>query len=201
MNRFQEQSKRKEAAHKTLLKNLQSFQEKIEALADSALIKDEAYRQLSNNNADLYREMKQMIDIVSTLPAVFQDTIMNSEHIRKYLYPAPKNITETRQRKMNSGRHLFCNCGQWIAKYHMKEHLKRNCHSENILKLDLEKKSNLRKRNLNELLTLNSHLVALEHHRGHFRYAPKNSRKYPPLFTLEMLLKRRRIRRLGQTRE
>jgi hypothetical protein len=193
-------SKRKEAAHKTLLKNLQVFQEKIENLADSALIKDEAYRQLSNDNAEMYRQMKQMIDVVSILPTIFQRTILNSEQVQRWVNPAPKNISQGRQKKMNSGNCLLCNCGQWIHKYHMNEHLKRNCHSENLLKLDLEKKSNLRKRNLNELLTLNSHLVALQYHRGHFKYAPKGE-NYPPVYCLQMAMKRLYIRRLGQRRE
>ena len=193
-------SKRKEAAHKTLLKNLQVFQEKIENLADSALIKDEAYRQLSNENAEMYWQMKQMIDVVSILPTIFQRTILNSEQVQRWVNPAPKNISQSRQKKMNSGNCLLCNCGQWIHKYHMKDHLKRNCHSENLLKLDLEKKSNLRKRNLNELLTLNSHLVALQYHREHFKYAPKGE-NYPPVYCLQMAMKRLYIRRLGQRRE
>jgi hypothetical protein len=154
-------SKRKEAAHKTLLKNLQVFQEKIENLADSALIKDEAYRQLSNDNAEMYRQMKQMIDVVSILPTIFQRTILNSEQVQRWVNPAPKNISQGRQKKMNSGICLLC---------------------------------------LNELLTLNSHLVALQYHRGHFKYAPKGE-KYPPMYCLQMALKRLYIRRLGQRRE
>jgi len=197
---YDSHGKRKEAAHKTLLKNLQNFQEKIEKLADSDLIKDEAYRQLSNDNADMYREMKQLIDVVAQLPRLFQETILNSEQINRWVNPAPKNISETRQTKMNSGHHKLCECGTWIHKYSMKEHLKRNVHSENMLKLDLEKKDNLRRRNLNELLTLNSHLVALQHHRGHFKYAPKGD-GYPPIYSLQMAMRRLYIRRLGQRRE
>jgi len=140
-------SKRKEAAHKTLLRNLQVFQEKIEKLADSDLIKDEAYRQLSNDNAEMYRQMKQMIDVVSTLPTLFQQTILNSEQVHRWVNPAPKNISQSRQKKMNSGKCLLCNCGQWIHKY-----------------------------------------------------APKGE-KYPPMYCLQMALKRLYIRRLGQRRE
>ena len=197
---YDSHGKRKEAAHKTLLRNLQNFQEKIEKLADSNLMKDEAYRQLSNDNAEMYGEMKQLIDVVAQLPTLFQETILNSDQIQRWVNPAPKNITESRQKKMNSGHHKLCSCGTWIHKYSMKEHLKRNIHSENMLKLDLEKRSNLRNRNLNELLTLNSHLVGLQHHRGSFKYAPKGDR-YPPMYCLQMAMKRLYIRRLGQHRE
>lgn len=170
-----EQSKRQEAAHKELMKNLTMVQEKIEDLSDNSLLTDEAFRQLSNTNKDLYNSMKTMIEGLNKLHIIYEETIMESRMFNKWKNPgAAKNRCEERQKKQNLKDIVRCPCGEFISKSYYEKHKKNQSHQDALLRINIDKKKVLQVQGVDKLLTINAHLNALRNNRKVFRYAPKS---------------------------
>tara|TARA_R110000737_G_scaffold267797_1_gene275321 strand:+ start:594 stop:1382 length:789 start_codon:yes stop_codon:yes gene_type:complete len=169
-----EQGKRQEAAHKELMRNLSKVQEKIEDLADSSLLTDEAFRQLSNSNKDLYNSMKTMIEGLNQLHIVYQETIMESRMVNKWNNPsAAKNRCQLRQEKQNKSDIIRCPCGEFISKSYFDKHKKNQSHQDALLRINIDKMKVLQVQGVDKLLTLNAHLNAMKNNRKAFRYAPE----------------------------
>ncbi len=169
-----EQSKRQEAAHKELMKNLTKVQEKIEDLAGSSLLTDEAFRQLRHTRLDLYNSRKRMVQGLNELHIVYQDTIMESRMVNKWRNPhAAKNRCELRQAKQNREDIVRCACGEFITKAYWDKHKKNQSHQDAMLRINIDKKKVLQVQGVDKLLTLNAHLNAMRNNRKSFRYAPK----------------------------
>jgi len=168
------QSKRQEAAHKELMKNLQNVQMKIEDLADSSLLTDEAFRQLSITNKDLYTSLKRMVEGLNHLHVIYEETVMESRLVNKWRNPgAAKNRCELRQAKQNKEDIIRCCCGEFISSSYHPQHIKNQCHQDAMLRINIDKKKVLQVQGVDKLLTLNAHLNALKNNRKMFRYAPK----------------------------
>jgi len=217
------QSKRQKAAHKELLENLNKVQEKIEDLSDSNLLSDEAFRQLSISNRDLYQSMKRMVEGLNELHIVYMESIMDSRQVNKWKNPsAAKSRCEERQKKQNRRNNIKCACGEYISRSYFDQHKKNQSHNDAMLRIQVDKKKVLQVQGVDKLLTLNAHLNSLKHSRKLFRYAPKSWREtepvwlegprvitlyprrgytelteYPPMYLLESWIRRYRIRKLG----
>lgn len=169
-----QQTKRQEAAHKELMKNLQKVQEKIEDLAHGNLLNDEAFRQLSITNKELYTSLKRMVEGLNHLHIVYEETIMESRMVNKWKNPdAAKNRCEIRQAKQNKENTIRCPCGEFISDSYIDQHQKNQCHQDAMLRINIDKNQILKSMSVDKLLTINAHLNALKHNRKMFRYAPK----------------------------
>jgi len=216
------QSKRQVAAHKELMKNLTKVQEKIEDLSDSSLLSDEAFRQLSNTNKDLYYSLKRMVEGLNELHIVYQESVMDSRQVNKWRNPgAAKNRCEERQKKLNRENTVKCSCGEFISRSYFDQHKKNQSHADALLRIQVDKRKVLQVQGVDKLLTLNAHLNSMKHTRKLFRYAPKswmetedwgNGAKaitlcprrgyselteYPPMYLLQQWIRRYKIRKMG----
>ena len=218
----EKQSKRQVAAHKELMENLSKVQETIEDLSDNSLLSDEAFRQLSNTNKDLYYSMKRMVEGLNELHIVYQESVMGSRQVNKWKNPsAAKGRCEERQKKQNRKDIVKCACGEYITKGYIDLHKKNQSHNDAMLRIQIDKKKVLQVQGVDKLLTLNAHLNSMKHSRKLFRYAPKSwmetddwgnglkcitlcprrghtdLTEYPPMYLLQQWIRRYNIRKMG----
>ena len=106
-----------QAKHKQMLHALHQFQDKIDTLSTTDLIKDEAYIQLCNTNAELFEKFKTLFEEINTMKQLYMDTIVNNVWTTSYTginYHSRQQ--QTREYKINNPDYELCPCGDWICK-------------------------------------------------------------------------------------
>ena len=106
-----------QAKHKQMLNALHNFQDKIDSLSTTELIKDEAYIQLCNTNKELFEKFKCLFDEITEMKELYMDSIVNNVWTTSYTdanYHSRQ--LRTREYKMNSPSYVLCPCGDRICK-------------------------------------------------------------------------------------
>ena len=155
---------RQPAKHKELLNDIFKVQEKLEELSCDELLKDEAFRQLSKINKELYEKINNVLKGLDGVKYLFNQRVYNSRWTQQYDPSYHRRQVKSRQHKLlNQSKYKKCKCGELISHDHFSKHLKTDKHVASILRIDIEnneKKRNniLKPSNLDLLLVVNSQI-------------------------------------------
>ena len=193
-----------------MLHAIHQFQGKLDSLAiDDQLINTEAYRQLSNNNKELYDTFKGLFESIIAMKTLYEQSIMNNTWVQQYEDANyHKRQHRKREQKINAEGYTRCPCGDWICHRQVKatkgkprtwknalaQHQQtEKCMSNRArLKWEAQKKVQLSKGiKVDTYLLLNSHI-----HRKVNDY--KKKKEVSAHYALSLVMRRRRIRKLGR---
>ena len=137
---------REVAKHKELLDDIFNIQNKLDELSSDELLKDEAFRQLSKINKDLYNKIKTALKQMEVIKIIYIDKIVNSRWKQAHDPSYHRRQVKSREFKLlHEENYKKCSCGELISRRHFKKHLMTDKHVSSMIRIDIEK--NEKKRN------------------------------------------------------
>lgn len=164
------------AKDKELQNEIHNLQDKMENLCDNSLMSDEALRQLSNTNAELYRKITDMMYEINQIKTDFNDRIVRSRFIQAMDTNYHSRQLKKREEKLNSDHWILCCCGEPIvdsnSDKNLNAHKKTEKHIQSMLRINVDKHSVFDANNFQKYMVLNSLISNMVNGGSGNRYYP-----------------------------
>jgi hypothetical protein len=136
---------REVAKHKELLDDIFKIQDKLEELSSEDLLKDEAFRQLSNINKELYDKIEITLRKLQFIKDTYSSNIYRSRWAQSHDPTYHRRQVKSREYKLlHKEQYEKCSCGELISSRFFKKHLMTDKHVSSMIRIDIEKNENKR---------------------------------------------------------
>jgi len=194
---------REVAKHKELLQDIFNVQDKLEQLSSEDLLKDEAFRQLSNINKELYDKLEFALKELELIKRTFDIRIYNSRWMQSYDPSYTRRQVKTREYKLlNKKKYQQCLCGELISHRHFEKHIITDKHVSSMIRIDIEKNEHkpnnlLKPSNLSLLMVIGTQINYYKNGTKKHKYIGKiKLLKMTRMEWLSMFIRRWKIKRM-----
>ena len=192
---------------KELLGYIGKIQAKLTDLAESDLLKDEAFRKLSKKNLKVYKQIEGVIkayqEEIITLKLMYTEKVSQSRWCKQFDPNYHKAQQKSKQEKYKHRHALHkCPCGEIVCCLY--KHQKTAKHADGLMRIDFDKKQFTKNKHfkLEKLLMLNAHINWKRYnHTGDTIYDKlrmrinRSKKSFPVFYVIEQGIIRYKIRK------